>query len=173
MLPLRSRPSSEGVCLKNGHPAHVFTLKDRRKAAAVTNEIRREKRALFEQLRLNQEMDQMFAKDAARRERPAEKQRRWREQRQALDWNVHGRNGAGLVPGHVPRAQAWPRGAQKSWGGFHTFRHTCATTLFRSGLNAKQVQVWLGHHSPAFTLGTYVHFLDDDLPSADFELRLV
>jgi hypothetical protein len=30
------------------------------------------------------------------------------------------------------------------------------------------VQVWLGHHSPAFTLATYVHFLDDDLPSADF-----
>jgi hypothetical protein len=38
----------------------------------------------------------------------------------------------------------------------------------RSGLNAKQVQVWLGHHSPAFTLATYVHFLDDDLPDADF-----
>ena len=55
-----------------------------------------------------------------------------------------------------------------SWVGFHTFRHTCATTLFRRGLNAKQVQVWLGHHSPAFTLATYVHFLDDDLPSADF-----
>lgn len=76
--------------LKNGHPAHVFTLEDRRKAAAVTNEIRREKRALFEQLRLNQEMEQMFAKDAARRRRRAEKQRRWREQRQALDWIERG-----------------------------------------------------------------------------------
>ena len=52
--------------------------------------------------------------------------------------------------------------------GFHTFRHTCATTLFRRGLNAKQVQVWLGHHSPAFTLATYVHFLDDDLPDPSF-----
>jgi hypothetical protein len=40
--------------------------------------------------------------------------------------------------------------------------------LFRSGLNAKQVQVWLGHHSPAFTLGTYVHLLSDDLPDAGF-----
>jgi integrase len=60
------------------------------------------------------------------------------------------------------------RRAGVPWVGFHSFRHTCATTLFRSGLNAKQVQVWLGHHSPAFTLGTYVHFLDDDLPSADF-----
>jgi hypothetical protein len=52
------------------------------------------------------------------------------------------------------------------WVGFHTFRHTCATMLFRSGLNAKQVQMWLGHHSPAFTLATYVHLLPDDLPDA-------
>jgi integrase len=56
----------------------------------------------------------------------------------------------------------------ESWVGFHTFRHTCATLLFRHGLNAKQVQVWLGHHSPAFTLATYVHLLADDLPEADF-----
>jgi integrase len=60
------------------------------------------------------------------------------------------------------------RRAGVPWVGFHTFRHTCATTLFRRGLNAKQVQVWLGHHSPAFTLATYVHFLDDDLPDASF-----
>jgi integrase len=50
------------------------------------------------------------------------------------------------------------------WMGFHTLRHTCATMLFRHGLNAKQVQMWLGHHSPAFTLATYVHLLPDDLP---------
>jgi Phage integrase family len=54
------------------------------------------------------------------------------------------------------------------WVGFHTFRHTCATLLFRNGLNAKQVQVWLGHHSPTFTLGTHVHLLSDDLPDAGF-----
>jgi hypothetical protein len=60
------------------------------------------------------------------------------------------------------------RRAGVPWVGFHTFRHTCATTLFRRGLNAKQVQVWLGHHSPAFTLATYVHFLADDLPDASF-----
>ena len=29
-----------------------------------------------------------------------------------------------------------------------------------SGANAVQVQRWLGHHSPAFTLSTYVHLLD-------------
>jgi integrase len=54
------------------------------------------------------------------------------------------------------------------WVGFHTFRHTCATTLFNNGLNAKQVQHWLGHHSPAFTLATYIHLLPDDLPTPDF-----
>jgi integrase len=57
---------------------------------------------------------------------------------------------------------------EESWVGFHTFRHTCASMLFRRGYNAKQVQHWLGHHSPAFTLATYVHLLPDDLPSPDF-----
>jgi integrase len=49
------------------------------------------------------------------------------------------------------------------WAGFHTFRHTCASMLFERGANAKQVQRWLGHHSPSFTLDTYVHLLKDDL----------
>jgi len=40
--------------------------------------------------------------------------------------------------------------------------------LFRQRLNAKQVQMLLGHHSPAFTLATYVHLLPDDLPEPSF-----
>jgi hypothetical protein len=28
--------------------------------------------------------------------------------------------------------------------------------------------MWLGHHSPAFTLETYVHLLPDDLPEPTF-----
>ena len=47
-------------------------------------------------------------------------------------------------------------------------RHTCATELFNRGLNAKQLQTWLGHHSAAFTLSVYVHMLSDELPDADF-----
>jgi hypothetical protein len=54
------------------------------------------------------------------------------------------------------------------WAGLRTHRHMCASILFRRGYNAKQVQVWLGHHSPAFTLATYVHLLPDDLPEPDF-----
>lgn len=65
--------------LKNGHPAHVFTDDDRRKAAAVTNEIRRAKRELFEQLRINREMEEMFARHEARKRRNREKQRARRE----------------------------------------------------------------------------------------------
>ena len=54
--------------------------------------------------------------------------------------------------------------AGASWAAFHTFRHTCASLLFERGLNVRQVQKWLGHHSPSFTLDTYVHLLDDRLP---------
>ena len=54
------------------------------------------------------------------------------------------------------------------WIGWHTLRHTCGTLLFRHGANAKQVQHWLGHHSPAFTLATYVHLLPDDAADPSF-----
>jgi len=50
------------------------------------------------------------------------------------------------------------------WATIHSLRHTCASRLFRNGWNAKQVQMMLGHHSPAFTLATYVHLMPDDLP---------
>lgn len=43
---------------------------------------------------------------------------------------------------------------------FHTFRHTCASLLFDKGRNIKQVQEWLGHADPGFTLRTYVHLMD-------------
>jgi integrase len=59
------------------------------------------------------------------------------------------------------------------WAGFHTLRHTCATMLFRHGLNAGQVQLWLGHHSPAFTLATYVHLLPGDLPEPPAAFNLL
>ena len=51
---------------------------------------------------------------------------------------------------------------------FHTFRHTCASLLFEEGRNVKQVQEWLGHADPGFTLRTYVHLLDEGIGDADF-----
>jgi len=54
------------------------------------------------------------------------------------------------------------------WVSFHTFRHTCASLLFEGGKNVKQVQEWLGHADPGFTLRTYVHLLDNGLGDAGF-----
>ena len=62
--------------------------------------------------------------------------------------------------------------ARRQWAGFHTFRHTVASRLFAGGRNIKQVQRWLGHHSPSFTLDTYVHLLDDDLGAPLAPLRV-
>jgi integrase len=50
------------------------------------------------------------------------------------------------------------------WANLHTLRHTRITDLLRSGWNPKQVQMFAGHHSPAFTLERYCHLLPDDLP---------
>ena len=54
------------------------------------------------------------------------------------------------------------------WVGFHTFRHTCATMLFRRSWNAVQVLRCLGHHKPSFIADTYVHLLEGDFPDAGF-----
>jgi integrase len=59
-------------------------------------------------------------------------------------------------------------GQPTAWVSFHTFRHTCASLLFDTGRNVKQVASWLGHADPAFTLRTYVHLLDEGLGDADF-----
>ncbi len=48
--------------------------------------------------------------------------------------------------------------------GLHTFRHSCASIMFRRGVNKEAIQRLLGHHSWDFTAGTYVHLDDDDLP---------
>lgn len=40
--------------------------------------------------------------------------------------------------------------------------------LFEAGRNVKQVQAWLGHAGPGFTLKTYIHLMDSGVGSADF-----
>lgn len=54
------------------------------------------------------------------------------------------------------------------WVSYHTFRHTCASLLFSNGRNVKQVQEWLGHSDPGFTMRTYIHLIDEHLESAPF-----
>ena len=75
-----------------------------------------------------------------------------------------------IDPGNLARRVFKPaaHAAGVDWASFHSLRHYCAPQLFTLGLNAKQVQVWLGHHSPAFTLSTYVHLLSDELPESPF-----
>jgi hypothetical protein len=74
-------------------------------------------------------------------------------------------NGSAIMPGNLRRRVLKPAAEESdvSWAGFHTFRHTCASLLFAEGRNAVQVQRWLGHHSAAFTLATYVHLMDGDV----------
>jgi integrase len=87
------------------------------------------------------------------------------------EWNGHDdlvfptRTGTPLDYSNTRRRVLEPAAEEAgvSWAGFHTFRHTCASLLFEHGANAVRVQRWLGHHSPAFTLATYVHLLDGDL----------
>jgi len=74
-----------------------------------------------------------------------------------------------LDRGTVYRAvKAAAKRAGVPWAGLHTLRHTAATLLFKSGWNAVQVQKFMGHHSPAFTLAVYVHLLPEDLPEPTF-----
>jgi len=95
-----------------------------------------------------------------------------RRHRQASEWPgdedlvFPSLSGTPLNPENLRRDVIRParEEAGAPWAGFHTFRHTCAAILFERGFNVKQVQKWLGHHSPSFTLDTYVHLLDERLP---------
>jgi integrase len=60
--------------------------------------------------------------------------------------------------------------AQVPWAtGFHVYRHTCASFLFRqkeqggAGMSVRQVQEWLGHSSPTLTLSIYIHLIPGEL----------
>jgi integrase len=76
---------------------------------------------------------------------------------------------AAIRAGLLRPREAWFKADKpESWVGFHTFRHTCASLLFADGKNVKQVQEWLGHADPGFTLRTYVHLMDDGLGDAEF-----
>lgn len=80
------------------------------------------------------------------------------------------RDGGVLDPSNLSDRVLKPavQAAGVPWAGWHTLRHTCGSMLFRHGANAKQVQHWLGHHSPAFTLAVYVHLLPEDAADPTF-----
>lgn len=43
----------------------------------------------------------------------------------------------------------------------HDLRHTFATRCLESGISLNTVSKWLGHYSPAFTAGAYMHVLTE------------
>lgn len=45
----------------------------------------------------------------------------------------------------------------------HSFRHTCATSLFNEKIDIKKVSKWLGHSCIGITLDTYTHVLPQHL----------
>lgn len=51
-------------------------------------------------------------------------------------------------------------------GGVHTLRHTCASLLFRTGVEPKTISTILGHSSVQFTCDTYIHVLDEQTSEA-------
>jgi integrase len=51
--------------------------------------------------------------------------------------------------------------------GLHTFRHSCASIMFRRGVPKEAIRRLLGHHSWDFTVGTHLHLDDDDLPDGE------
>ena len=76
------------------------------------------------------------------------------------------KEGAGGPPNHQHTRTTIRAGLP--WVTFHTFRHTCASLLVEAGRDVKQVQEWLGHADPGFTLRTYIHLMDGGVGSADF-----
>jgi len=46
--------------------------------------------------------------------------------------------------------------------GYHSLRHTFASTLLSRGVSVKAVADWLGHASPTITLATYAHLMPAD-----------
>lgn len=75
---------------------------------------------------------------------------------------------AAIAAGFKVEVEIMGKKKVRSAVSFHTFRHTCASLLFEAGRNVKQVQAWLGHADPSFTLKTYIHLMDEGLGGAEF-----
>jgi integrase len=85
------------------------------------------------------------------------------------------RNGTAINPGNVRKRVLAPavKRAGLSRIGFHAFRHTCASLLIERGLSLLRLQLWMGHHSAAYTIDTYGHLVDDELsPALDLPVEL-
>ncbi|WP_248003226.1 tyrosine-type recombinase/integrase [Streptomyces mirabilis] len=67
---------------------------------------------------------------------------------------------AGIIPPRAEGAKNWQWEAAPK-GGFHVLRHTYASIMPEAGESVVTVARWLGHSSPAITLGYYAHFMPE------------
>ncbi|MFE4755003.1 tyrosine-type recombinase/integrase [Streptomyces mirabilis] len=67
---------------------------------------------------------------------------------------------AGIIPPRPEGANPW-QGAAAPKDGFHVLRHTYASIMLEAGEPVVTLARWLGHSSPAITLGYYAHFMPE------------
>ncbi|WP_420718972.1 tyrosine-type recombinase/integrase [Streptomyces sp. NRRL S-646] len=66
----------------------------------------------------------------------------------------------GIIPPRAEGAKPWQWAAAPK-DGFHVLRHTYASTMLEAGESVVTLARWLGHSSPAITLGYYAHFMPE------------
>ncbi|MCZ4123674.1 tyrosine-type recombinase/integrase [Streptomyces sp. H39-S7] len=67
---------------------------------------------------------------------------------------------AGIIPPRPQGAKPWQWEAAPK-DGFHVLRHTYASIMLEAGESVVTLARWLGHSSPAVTLGYYAHFMPE------------
>jgi integrase len=67
---------------------------------------------------------------------------------------------AGIIPPRPKGAKPWQWEAAPK-DGFHVLRHTYASVMLEAGESVVTLARWLGHSSPAVTLGYYAHFMPE------------
>lgn len=83
-------------------------------------------------------------------------------------------NGEPFIPSSIP--QKWKRFCEQHKLRkirFHDLRHTCATILIASGVDAKTVQTWLGHSDIQVTLNIYAHCLESMKKTAGDKMDII
>ena len=75
------------------------------------------------------------------------------------------RSPAGLPLDSDRFGHQWRRACRQAGApglGYHSLRHTFASTLLSRGVSVKAVADWLGHASPTITFSTYAHLMPAD-----------
>jgi integrase len=67
---------------------------------------------------------------------------------------------AGIITPRAKGAKRWQWAAAPK-DGFHVLRHTYASLMVEAGESVVTLARWLGHSSPAITLGYYAHFMPE------------